>query len=187
MTTARLPMDATRHTIAISRAAVKFAAITLSFAAVYYFIAEANPTLAKSITEPFGFTIRLSSLTRAFALAFGPAVPIGTFLGSSAFNISVADLPIVPFVNMVIGLGIVSASKLWGRSTVKDLTLLIAYGLATGIVVALKLTGWALLIAPATWQPLLTGAIVLKVGVHTATYMAGYPLLRGFERLVRRG
>lgn len=168
------------------KAVARFMAITLTFALAYYLVSAANPTLAKSITEPFGFTIRLASAFKAFTLPFGAAVPLGTFFGSSGFSMSVGDLPFVPMANLGIGLLVALGSKLWGRSTVKDLTLLAVYGLTTGIVVALKMTGWAMLVSPESWMPLITTAFTLRVLSHASVYLMGYPMVLGWERL-RRG
>ncbi|MDT8434709.1 MAG: hypothetical protein RQ731_08145, partial [Anaerosomatales bacterium] len=128
-----------------ARATTKAIALTVTFAALYYFMNSLNPAVAKSIGEPFGLTFRFAQVLRAFTLWLGPVVPVGTFVGSKMFNSSVGDaFSFVPVFNMFIGIGIWRVSKLIGRSTRKDLALVLAYGLLTGLVVSLKLSGWAL-------------------------------------------
>ena len=165
------------------RAVAVFIVISVTFGALYYVLAAWNPALSKSVAGPFAMTFRLSHLLRAFTLWLGPAVPFGTFLGSQAFNGSLGMPSFVPIVNLAICLGIAAVSRFWGRSYLKDIVLLLLYAVLTGLVVSLKLTTIALVLDPASWQPLLTSAILLKIATHSLVYMAGYPILLVAEKV----
>lgn len=176
----------------VARTLVRAVAITITFAVLYWAISAANPMLAKSLTEPFGLTFRWANALRAFMLPFGAPAVVGTSFGAQAFNVSTGTVGLfgqafMPVITMLIGLLMLTWSKVWGRSTLKDLTVLTVYGALVGLVVAARHAGIALTVAPEAYRPLLEVAVLTRVGVTTLTHVAGYPLVRLWEAYRGKG
>ncbi|BCS54058.1 hypothetical protein [Geobacter sp. SVR] len=171
----------------ISTVAMKALAVTIIVAAVYWAICMVSPELAKSSVAGlyFGKTLKFANMLRA-AILVSPYAVIGTGVGAWMFNLTtgtagMSAYPILPFVITLIGLGFHRLSMKIGRNTVKDLALLTVFGVITGAIIALNLTSFAVL-AGGLSLAALKGPIIFKIVGNTLTVLAGYPLVKVFDR-----
>jgi len=176
------------------KALAKGVAISLGITSLYILICYANPALAKSAMGGFVFgkTLRLANILRAFSL-ISPGGAIGVALGAWYFNVLTGTVGlsfgylVLPFAHLGGGLTVHFISKKVGRSFFKDLLLLGTYGLFMGIVITLHLTSLAIFVKGETWSALFTAAAATKISSNIIITMMGYPLIRGWEKVIGRG
>lgn len=132
--------------------------------------------------QSIGKSLRFGTMLRAFSL-ISPGSAIGVTIGSGWYSTSTsAGILFIParWVAAIVGVAVYYISQRWGRSTVKDLTLLAIAGLISGTVTALKI----LIIAKSfgdVFQDPAQIAALWKIGVTMAMTMAGYPFVLAFE------
>jgi hypothetical protein len=175
-------------TMVVSRAVTKQAAIAITIAAAYFGLAMISPITAIFAIPSLTFigSLRWSNILRSFVIAW-PGAAFGIALGSYAVSVQTGKIAlgaysVMPLIILVIGIGFYGLAKFWGRSLAKDLILTAGYGLASGLVVSLNLVALNVIFDGAVWSTLLNAAIMYKVGVHVVLALAGYPLMRAFEK-----
>jgi hypothetical protein len=169
------------------REAAKTMAIVIGFAIIYALMTIYSPVFAKSSFAGmvFGKTLRLANMLRAFAL-ITPLAPIGTAIGSASLKLGSGLTEYVgTTLNLLLGLFIYRQSQRFGRSMVKDLSLLAFYGLVSGLIVTVTHAGFASLLGIAGFKDLVTEMLTFKMLTSMVIYMAGYPFV-GVWELVRR-
>lgn len=150
----------------------------------------AYPPLAKTALQglPIAWTFRAANTLRALVIA-NPAVAFGVGLGGHWFNVASGKamlwtFPFLSAMHVAVGVCAWKMSKLWGRSTVKDLTILALYGLIMGILVSMNLTAYAAVLNLAGADhlgKLFSITAALKISTNVVETMLGYPLLKVYD------
>jgi hypothetical protein len=165
--------------------------ITLSFAFLYWGLCMLTPTLSKSylMIPVFGKSIKLANLLRAFTL-WTPWAEVGCSVGQQWFDSSIGMPPpfsIDTWAHIAAGFGAYYWAKTWGRSTIKDLLVLIVYGIVGSLISTVNASFIGVAFLASTigtgFVELFKGAILFKTITKTTMILLGYPLAKAVVAL----
>lgn len=170
----------------------KHIAIAITFGAVYFSLIVFNPmSPLTGIASLQNFaSIRWANILRGFVMAF-PAAVIGLAGGSYAYSVYIGRVtfgayPILTLINAAFSMFIISTFRIGGRTIKKDLIAITIMGAFIGTTVTLNLSGIALLIDGEPLRNLFTIAAGWKILTHIGVCLAGYPIARYFESIVKK-
>lgn len=176
----------------VSRAVVMQSVVAISVAALYFLLAKMNPASAFIGVPALSFiaSLRLSNLLRPLVIAF-PGASFGIAMGSQLVNASSGKVAlfgyaIMPIIMLGISLFFYGVSNAFGRSTIKDLLVIAAYGATAGIVVSLNIISLSVILDGTVWSKLLQTAVMYRVLLHTLISLAGYPILKLVEGIYEK-
>jgi uncharacterized membrane protein len=168
------------------KTAIKTVAITVSIATLYFSMCILTPTLSKSSVSGKIFGVRVANMLNAVVVISPPAL-VGVRMGAVAFDITtgtaVGGRIILPVIILGFGLFLNRVSKRIGRSKIKDLLIIAVFGFFASLFVAMNHASMTLLLTGIGWSTLLTQALLFKLIVGPLTFMSGYPLILGFEKI----
>ena len=167
------------------RETIKQVAVAVSFATLYFVMTAVNPlaSLTGAASLSAFLNIRWANLLRGFAV-FSPAAIVGTALGGHAWNVysgkaMLFSYGFTPMLTAAISVAIyVLGSK--GKNWKRDVAVLAIGGALTGLVVSMRLAGFAMLLDSEVWTSLLSLGVLWKVIWHAGLYVGGYWLARAF-------
>ena len=176
----------------VSKEVVKQSVIALSVTAVYMVLCNINPASALVGIPALSFvaSIRLSNLLRPLVLRYYGAA-FGIAMGSYLFSVQSGKVllgaySVMPVIMLGVSIFFYGLAKAWGRSLLKDLTLIALYGFVAGVIVSLNLVAVSMLLNGTVWSKLLQTAIQYKVLLHVLISLAGYPILKLVEGLYEK-
>ena len=168
-----------------ARETTKQVAVAVSFATLYFIMTSINPLagLTGAASLSAFLNIRWANLLRGFAV-FSPSAIIGMALGGHAWNVysgkaMLFSYGFTPMLTAAISVAIyVLGSK--GKNWKRDVAVLAIGGALTGLVVSMRLAGFAMVLDSEVWTSLLSLGVLWKVMWHSTLYVGGYWLARAF-------
>ena len=172
-----------------SKTLVREIAIAITFAIAYFILVKINPFTALAGTASLATfaTIRLANVLYAFILVT-PSAAVGIAMGGYAFNVSSGKVafgsyPIIPFIMMVVGLGVYYVINKIGRSVKTDLIILTIYGAIIGSIVALNNILFAVATDETVLGTLFTIGALYKIFNHIIMFLLGYVFVTKFDSI----
>lgn len=172
----------------LSKTVVKEVTMAVAITIGYFTLCVINPfqsvTAFLSLTLP---NVRIAEALRPLSLrSLGAVAGIST--GAWMYNLYTGKAllgvyPAIPVIMGAIWTGVHFASKAWGKSYKKDLTLVALGGLATGLLVTLHLTSLAILLQGSVWSEALKFGALWKIASHVIVPVMSYMLFNSVKGL----
>ena len=176
--------------LTFSEVLIKELLIAIAIGITYYYAAHFDPFAATTgLANLLAGHIKLANILKAFIL-ISPGAAIGIAGSNLALlvdsgKIAIPSYLILQPIVLLLGLGTYALSKKIGRSTIKDITLIVMYALISGFIIKLNLVSIALLFDNATWGKALQLAVLTKILVNIPIMLVGYGFIRVSERITK--